>query len=943
MILSGREEKTSGTRDVTALGPAIAPPPMPGTSRRRWHFGHAILDERTLELLVDGVDAELERKPLEVLIYLLQHAGEICTKDELLAGIWPGRILSETVLTKCIGRLRDVLRDDSQEIIKTAHGFGYRFVAPVRVESVATPEPAHFDLRPGAHPPSRPLWSLVERLGIGGHGEAWRARHDKTNEQRVFKFALEEAALVALKREITLFRVINDTLGDSAKVVTLLDWNLEQVPYFVEAEYIAGGSLVDWVAVRGGVGGIPLPDRVEIVARIAEALAAVHSVGVIHKDLKPSNVLVRSLAGNEIEILLGDFGSGGVLDGNRLEELGITRLGFTKTVAAIDCSSATPLYLAPEILAGQPFTVKSDIYALGIILYQFLAGDFHKVMSPGWERGIEDELLREDIALMAEGNPAERMGDADGLARRLRALHERRRQLAAEREVKARAERTRRLLDRARARRFGLIVALVALLIGTAVSTTLYIRERDAQKRTVLAAAQSKAVKDFLSQDVFAPVSSGAEPVREMTVIQLLTRAGDEIDLRFGSQPDVAAELHYVIGRSFESFLETSQAVKHFRMALDLGEHLSGQGSQAAMRSAAELIPVDYFVGALEKTVGRYNAILAAGRQRAGEQAPAVLDLRLSLARGYSLMGAWSSAARMFQDLLSDTAAPGADQSELQGRAQYYYGQVLTELSQPAAAERYLRLALDRLTPSLGERHAMVTDVHSALGRALADQGRFEEALLELSKGHELALAWAPIPSWIETRPRFFAALMLLREDRPSEAQPLLAEIVSFQDAHQAAYLSTQRGLTPELDHTGPVRQALGEAYLRQGRLAEAVETLQQAVKVGELASGARHPSVVSTKLSLAEALIANHRNDAARGIVASIQAGDLAALPPAHPILAQWYRARGLLDFAEDDVLEARRSLTDALDAFQSAYGPADWHVARARQDLKLLSRQRL
>jgi hypothetical protein len=64
---------------------------------------------------------------------------------------------------------------------------------------------------------------------------------------------------------------------------------------------------------------------------------------------------------------------------------------------------------------------------------------------------------------MAEGNPAERVGDADGLAPRLRALDERRRQLAAEREVKA--ERTRRLLDRARARRFGLIAALVTLLI----------------------------------------------------------------------------------------------------------------------------------------------------------------------------------------------------------------------------------------------------------------------------------------------------------------------------------------------------------------------------------------------------------------------------------------------------------------------------------------------
>jgi serine/threonine protein kinase/DNA-binding winged helix-turn-helix (wHTH) protein len=912
---------------------------MPGTSRRRWHFGRAILDERTHELLVDGVDAELERKPLEVLIYLLQHAGEVCTKDELLAGIWPGRVLSETVLTKCIGRLRDVLGDDDQDIIKTAYGFGYRFVASVRVESVATPEPTRFDLGPGVHPPSRPLWSLVERLGSGGHGEAWRARHDKTNEQHVFKFALEEFALVALKREITLFRVINDTLGENAKVVKLLDWNLEQIPYFVEAEYIAGGSLVDWVAVRGGVSGIPLADRLEMVAKIAEALAAVHSVGVLHKDLKPSNVLVNPVAGNEIEVLLADFGSGGVLDGNRLEELGITRLGFTKTVSSIDSSSATPLYLAPEILAGQPFTVKSDIYALGIILYQFLAGDFHKVMSPGWERDIEDELLREDIALMAEGNPAERMGDADGLARRLRALDERRRQLAAEREAKAKEERTRRLLDRARARRFGLGVALVVLLIGTAVSTTLYIRERNAQKRTALAAAQSQAVTEFLSKYVFAPVSSEAEPVKDMTVIQLLTRAGDEIDARFASQPDVAAELHYVMGRSFESFLETALEIKHFRRALELGEHLSGQGSRAAARSASELVIVDYLVGQLNTTIGRYNSILASNIKSTGENAPEVLDLRLNLARGYYLLGAWSDAAQMFQAVLSAAATYGRVPSELSGRAHYFYGQLLTDLAKPVEAESQLRLAIDELRAALGEKHVMVAEAHSALGLALSDAGRFTEAAQELTQAHALAQQWAPPESWTEVRPRFFTALMLLHQDQPVKAEPILADIVRYQDDNWAAYLQAHKDATPPLDHTGPVRQALGEAYEREGRAHDAVETLQRAVAVSERIGGPKHPQVLSTKLSLAQALVADHRADEARTLVASLQTVWLNALPPAHPILADWYRVNGLLDFDGKDLGQARKEFTRALEIFQRAYGANDWRVIRGRQDLQLSS----
>lgn len=911
-------------------------------TRRRWYFGRSILDERSHELSVEGVDVELERKPLEVLIYLLRHAGEVCTKEELLASVWPGRVLSETVLTKCIGRIREALGDQEQEIVKTAYGFGYRFVAPVRIE-VASPQAApHFEFQQGDHPAGRPLWSLIEKLGGGGQGEAWRARHDKTGEQRVFKFALDEAALTTLKREITLFRVINDTLGSRARVVRLLDWNLEQLPSFVESEFVTGGSLIDWARSCGGVTAISFNDRLEIVARIADALGAVHSVGVLHKDLKPSNIFVRLSPGKVPEVVLGDFGSGGMLDAARLDRLGITRLGFTRTLASLDANSGTPLYLAPEVLAGQPFTVKSDLYALGVILYQFLTGDFHRVMSPGWERSIEEELLRQDIAAMAEGNPEDRIGDAEGIARRLRTLDERRKQLVAERDARAKAERAHRLLERAQARRLGLMLAFGALILGLFVSTTLYFKVRHAQQLTLIAAGQSQAVKDFLSKDVFAPVSSGAEPVRDMTVVQLLTRAGNEIDTRFASQPEVAAELHYLIGRSFQSFLDTAEAVKHFRRALDLGQRLSGPGSRAAMRSASELIQVDYFVGQLGDTIGHYAEILSAGRQQVGANAPEVLELRLNLARGHYLLGDWASAERMFRELLPDLAVAGPSRGELLGRAEFYYGQLLTDLAQPVEAERRLRAALDRLLVSVGERHVMVTEVHSALGRVLADTGRFREADAELSKAHELALKWAPLPSWIETRPRFFTALMLLHEDQPMKAAPILADIVSFQDANEAAYREANRGLIPELDHTGPVRQALGEAYSRQGRLREAIETLQRALSVGERASGTRHPLVISTRLSLAEALLADHRFDDARQVVESIQPRALSDLPPTHPILAQWYRVNGLLNWADNDLSGARGSLAHALEVFQIAYGARDWRVIRARDDLQRISNAR-
>lgn len=99
-----------------------------------WKFAAAQLDERTLELRVGGEVVELERKPLEVLRHLLVHAGEVVTHDQLLEAVWPGRLLSESVLKKVVSRLREALRDDKHDIIKTVHGYGYRLLAPIEVE-----------------------------------------------------------------------------------------------------------------------------------------------------------------------------------------------------------------------------------------------------------------------------------------------------------------------------------------------------------------------------------------------------------------------------------------------------------------------------------------------------------------------------------------------------------------------------------------------------------------------------------------------------------------------------------------------------------------------------------------------------------------------------------------------------------------------------------------
>jgi serine/threonine protein kinase len=565
------------------------------------------------------------------LVYLLERAGEVCTKDELLAGVWPGRILSETVLTKCIGRLRDALGDRDQDVIKTAYGFGYRFIAPVQVELAAAPQTTPLNLHPGDHPPGRPLWSLVERLGIGGHGEAWRARHDKTHEERVFKFALDEASLSTLKREITAFRILNDSLGGGSQIVRLLDWNLEQRPYFTEAEHIAGGSLIDWAKSRGGLASIPLAERIEVVAKVASALAAVHSVGMLHKDLSPSNIFVKPGAGQP-DIALGGFGSAAVLDAGHADRLGITRLGFTKTMVPFANDPTTLLYRAPETLDGAPFTVKSDNYVLGVIMYQILTGDFHNAMPPGWRDHIEDELLRDDLALVTESNLTLRLADADILAQRLRTLDERRSQLKSQREAQARAESAHRRLEQARARYVGIAVGVAALVIGLAISTGFYFKARRAADSSRAAAAQAEAAAEFLASELLTQGSTGTAP-------DFLTRAGDEIDARFAAQPRVAAELHYLVGHSYARLHDYSSSIPHLNRAIELAQPLDGAGAAPVLRSAAELIQIDDVQGHLKDTLPRYEALLAAAEGHVVPGDAAFLELERQVALGRRRLG----------------------------------------------------------------------------------------------------------------------------------------------------------------------------------------------------------------------------------------------------------------------------------------------------------------
>src|SRR5207247_5819160 len=135
--------------------------------------------------------------------------------------------------------------------------------------------------------------------------------------------------------------------------------------------------------------------RLEIVAQVADALQAAHEAGVIHRDVKPSNILVSqpSTPNSQLSAKLTDFGIGQVVSQEALA--GMTRLGFTQTMLSPGSSTqtGTHLYMAPELLAGKSASTRSDIYSLGVVLYQLLIGDFTRPLTMDWIKRVSDRLL----------------------------------------------------------------------------------------------------------------------------------------------------------------------------------------------------------------------------------------------------------------------------------------------------------------------------------------------------------------------------------------------------------------------------------------------------------------------------------------------------------------------------------------------------------------------
>jgi len=700
-----------------------------------YRFGRFELHSNVCVLRKDGVDLKVEPKPLEVLAALLEHAGQLVTKADLMESVWAGRVVTESVITRCIMKLREALEDQAQSLIVSVHGLGYRFSGRVTVfedgKGDAGPDgdPGATEiLRADYSPPLRPHWRLVRALDT--RGLVWLVRHAKTGDSRVLKFAVTAEQIQALKYEITIHRLLRGGLGDRPDIARFLDFNLEVQPYFLELEYCPLGNLSDWCALQGGAANLSLDARIDIMARLADALAASHRLGILHLDIKPSNVLMVEDDGG-VHPRWSDFGSGRLLQPQTLAAMGITQMdmpaGHPTTGNRLH---GTFNYIAPELLRGEQPTLQSDVYAMGVMLYQIVVGDFTKPLTAGWETDITDELLREDIAGAAAGDPARRLDSAMELCRRLRSREARHAELERTRRLQRESAELTRRLDGARARRPWLITAWVSLAAGLAVSFWFYRSAVAARDEALRQSAMAQGVSEFISQEVLGAASQyNLVTKRDVTVLEALDRGVAGLDARGPSMPPlVEAANRSVIAHAYSQLAEEAAAAAQIRKAIELFSAALPPNDVRTLKAryflASTLIFDDRFADA--------EAALADLDPGAAPDPGSRPELRLldDITRGGLdyYRERYASAAEYYEKALAEHRTLHPDDIDGRETRRQMLACAYMRLGRFTEADRLLQESVTELTSTPGARPAAIADLQESLGVSLFLQGRDEEA-----------------------------------------------------------------------------------------------------------------------------------------------------------------------------------------------------------------------
>jgi tetratricopeptide (TPR) repeat protein len=713
------------------------------------------------------------------------------------------------------------------------------------------PSTGVFDPQPSSLDPECPRrvagYELLEELGRGGMGVVYKAH--QTSPSRLVALKMILAGSYAEPARRSRFRAEGDATArlQHPNIVQIHEVGQHDGLPFLVLEYVGGGSLAD------RLNGMPQPARpaAELVEVLARAVHYAHTHGVVHRDLKPGN------------ILLGEDGQ------PKITDFGLARHERPELTATGDVLG-TPSYMAPEQAAGgrQPVGPPADVWALGAILYECLTGrppfrattpleTLEQVISqepvaPAQLQGKTPRDLNTICLKCLQKDPARRYGSALELADDLRRFLDGK--VIRARPVRA-VERGWRWC-----RRNPLVASLAGalglLVIGSLAGLTGLYLNADAQRLRAEGAeeglqkaadearqeaqkarqseAQTKAVLEFFQKRVMAaagPKGQEGGLGRDATIWAAVDQAEPGIAESFAGQPLVEASIRQVLGHTYWFWSAYPQAIRQHQRALALRRDHLGPDHPETLKAMASLAHAYEAAGQHADALQVYQEVLALRQARSGPNDPETLwsmkgvaDVLLSAGRVPEALSLYEEALRRAKTALERDHSDTLIYMDKVANAYRMAGRLAEAVTLFEEA-----LKRQRAKSDLGPNHPNTLVTMNNLAAAYNAAGRFDEAVAllreTLSRMKEVLG-----PQHRETLNALTnLGVIYGQAGRLDEAVPLLEEALKGKTAK----------LGPDQLLTLISMGELATAYRKDGRLAEALPLFEETLRLLKVKQGA--------------------------------------------------------------------------------------------------------